>query len=288
MTPTKSIPRRTTRRPTWRSVLWPVARLFLVAYLVLLLLAMWFEEALIFFPTKFPAGDWQSASLPIEDAELAAADGTKLYGWYMPHPQPTAQILFLHGNAGNLTHRAAALERLYHDVGASVLILDYRGYGKSEGAPSEQGVLQDARAARKWLAQRAGVAESEIVLLGESIGGGVAVDLAAEIAPRALVLENSFTSIPDVAAVHYPFLPVHWLMDTRLNSLAKIASCPAPLFQTHGTSDFVVPYEQGERLFAASPAMQKEFFEVAGGGHNDLLPDEYYARLRAFIENTEQ
>jgi fermentation-respiration switch protein FrsA (DUF1100 family) len=121
--------------------------------------------------------------------------------------------------------------------------------------------------------------------LGESLGGGVAVDLAAEIAPRAIVLQNCFTSVPDVAAVHYPFLPVHLLMDTRLNSLAKIEKCAAPLFQCHGTGDEVIPFEQGRRLLDASPATRKEFIEYPGGGHNDLLPAEYYARLRAFLQS---
>lgn len=271
------------RRVKWWGVLWRTVRVFFVAYLVILLLAMWFEESLIFFPLKFPAGEWDSATLPIEDATFTAADGTQLHGWYVPHPQPTAQILFLHGNAGNITHRLDALERLHHDVGASVLILDYRGYGKSEGSPNERGVLQDARAARKWLAERAGVQESEIVLLGESIGGGVAVDLAAEVSPRALVLQNCFTSVPDVAAVHYPFLPARWVMDTRLNSLAKIKKCAAPLYQCHGTSDEVIPYEQGQTLFAASPARRKIFHTHQGSGHNDPLPSQYYVGLREFL-----
>ena len=273
---------RRQRRLPWLKVLWRTAQVFLVAYLAVLLLAMLLEEFLIFFPSKFPAGDWDIAGLPVEDAEFTATDGSRLHGWYIPHPQPTAYILFLHGNAGNITHRIDALESLYRDVQASVLILDYRGYGKSEGRPNERGVLQDARAARAWLANRASVDESEIVLLGESLGGGVAVDLAAEVCPRALVLQNAFTSMPDVAAVHYPFLPARLLMNTQLNSLAKIKSCPAPLFQCHGTADEVVPYEQGERLFAASPATNKEFLELRGG-HNDLLPAEYYTRLRKFL-----
>jgi fermentation-respiration switch protein FrsA (DUF1100 family) len=128
------------------------------------------------------------------------------------------------------------------------------------------------------------VKESEIVLLGESVGGGVAVDLAAEISPRALVLQNCFTSVPDVAAVHYPFLPGRWLMSTRLNSLEKIANCRAPLYQCHGTSDEVIPFEQGKALFAASRATRKEFVPHINGRHNDLLPSEYYSRLRIFLE----
>lgn len=273
-------------RSPWRIAFWRAVRVVVVAYLSILLLVMWLEESLIFFPSKFPAGDWDIAGLPVENAEFTAADGTRLHGWYISHPQPTAQILFLHGNAGNVTDRVDALQRLYHDVEASVLILDYRGYGKSDGQPSEQGVLQDARAARAWLAKRAGVAESEVVLLGESLGGGVAVALAAELRPRALVLQSTFTSLPDMAAFHYPFLPAQWLMRSQLNSLATMQHCPAPLFQCHGTADEVVPFEQGERLFAASPAKRKDFVELPAGRHNDWLPAHYYIRLREFLETT--
>jgi fermentation-respiration switch protein FrsA (DUF1100 family) len=143
--------------------------------------------------------------------------------------------------------------RLYRDrLNASVLVFDYRGYGKSEGTPSEAGLLADARAARRWLAARTGVAERDIVVVGKSLGGGVAVDLAAKDGARALILESTFPSLPEVAAHHVPWLPTHWLMNTRLNSVAQIGNYHGPLLQSHGDADRTIPYEMGRKLFDAA------------------------------------
>ena len=138
-------------------------------------------------------------------------------------------MLFCHGNGGNITHRVDALKMLHRRAGVSVLIFDYRGYGRSEGKPSEAGVLADARAARAWLAAREKIAEADVVLMGESLGGAVAVDLAARDGARALVLESTFSSLPDVAAYHYPWLPVRWVMRTRFDSAGKIGDYHGPL-----------------------------------------------------------
>ena len=140
---------------------------------------MFLENSLIFIPHRYPAGDWRPTGFPFEDAWFQAADGTRLHGWYVPCANARSAVLFCHGNAGNVTHRAYILETLHRQVGVSVLIFDYRGYGRSEGKPNEEGILADARAARGWLAAREKIAESNVVLMGESIGGAVAVDLAA-------------------------------------------------------------------------------------------------------------
>ena len=137
------------------------------------------ERAQLFHPVKYPNGNWKAARSPIEDAWFTADDGTKLHGWFLPHSQPRAVVLFAHGNAGNVSHRLQTLRELHSRQQVSVLVFDYRGYGRSKGKPSETGLMQDARAARKWLANRAGVAERNIVLMGRSLGGGVMVDLAA-------------------------------------------------------------------------------------------------------------
>ena len=212
---------------------------------------MVFENSLIYFPMNFPEDDWAPRGIAVEDARFTAADGTKIHGWYVPHEQPRAVVLFCHGNAGNITHRADIIRALHDRVGVSVLVFDYRGYGKSEGKPDEPGVLADARAARTWLAQKAGVAENRIVLMGESLGGAVAVDLAADGA-RALILENTFSSMPDVAAFHYPWVPVRLLMRTQFNSAAKIRAYHGPLYQSHGDRDSIVPLEFAKRLFDAA------------------------------------
>jgi len=191
-------------------------------------------------------------------------------------------ILFCHGNSGNITHRIEILRSLHNYVGATVMMFDYRGYGRSEGKPDEPGILADARAARAWLAEKAGVPPQRIVLMGESLGGAVAVDLAVDGA-RALILENTFSSAPDVAAFHYPFFPVRLAMQTRFDSVAKIKNYHGPLFQSHGDRDSIVPLKFAKRLFEAANE-PKQFLLMEGHEHNDPHTQPYFAKLRAFIE----
>jgi fermentation-respiration switch protein FrsA (DUF1100 family) len=242
------------------------------------------ERASIFQPDRYPAGEWKQTTVLVQDASFAAADGTKLHGWYVRHAQPKAHALMLHGNAGNITLLADTLRTLNQRHGLAVLALDYRGYGKSEGTPSEQGILQDARAARKWLAEKEGIAETDVVLLGQSLGGGVAVDLAAKDGCRGLVLASTFTSIPAVAQHHTPWLPMQWIVSTQLDSLSKIKQYQGPLLLAHGDADEVVPYQQGLDLFNAAPG-PKQMITSPGGKHNDPLPDKYREALDNFIAN---
>jgi fermentation-respiration switch protein FrsA (DUF1100 family) len=239
------------------------------------------ENSLIFFPSVYPDGYWNPPGLKFEDAWFQASDGTKLHGWYVPHDRPRAVVLFAHGNAGNLSHRYDLLQSL-HELGVSVMIFDYRGYGRSEGSPSETGVLDDARAARRWLAQRVGVKETDIVLMGESLGGAVMVDLAARDGARALILENTFTSLPDVAAYHYPWLPVKLFMRARLDAAAKIGDYRGPLLQLHGDADTIIPYPIGRRLFDAARE-PKQFVTIRGHDHNYPRPPEFFTALDRFF-----
>ncbi|HEX4607035.1 MAG TPA: alpha/beta hydrolase, partial [Urbifossiella sp.] len=195
---------------------------------------------------------------------------------------PRAVILFNHGNGRNITTRRHVIE-LYRDrMNATVLVYDYRGYGRSDGRPTEAGVLVDARAARRWLATRAGVREGDVVIAGHSLGGGVAVDLAAADGARGLILEGTFTNLPDVAAGHVPLLPVRAVMQARLNSVGKIPAYRGPLLQVHGDADTIVPYALGRRLFAAANE-PKQFVTVPGGGHMHLYTPEYVAALDGFL-----
>ncbi len=245
---------------------------------------MFLEESLIFFPAPYPAGDWDPAGLAFEDAWFQAADGTRLHGWYVPHADPRAVVLFSHGNAGNLSGRAEMVRILHERVGVAVLIFDYRGYGRSEGKPDEPGVMADGRAARAWLARRENIVETDIVLMGRSLGAGVAVDLAAADGARALVLESAFSSVPDVAAYYYPWLPVHLMMRTRLDSAGKIAAYHGPLLQTHGNADTIIPIQFGRRLFDAAN-QPKQFITIPDRDHNDPQPLQYYDELTAFLDN---
>ena len=162
------------------------------------------------------------------------------------------------------------------------MLFDYRGYGRSEGKPSEAGVLADARAARAWLARREGIAESQIVLMGRSLGGGVAVDLAATTAPRAGARKHVHFDARRGQTM-FPLLPVRLLMQTKFNSVKKIANYHGPLLQSHGTADRLIPYSIGCRLFDAAN-QPKQFVPIPGGDHNDPQSEEYYRALSAFLD----
>jgi uncharacterized protein len=271
------------RRSSPMRALWRVLRIGLLAYLGIAVMLMFMERSLIFFPMKYPSGDWEYQPPGAEDVEFTADDGTRLHGWFATHEDPLAVILFAHGNAGNITHRTDVLQRLHHDLHCTVLLFDYRGYGKSEGRPNEDGVLRDGRAARDYLAQRAGVVNDELVLMGRSLGTAVAVDLAADGGARALVLYSAFPSMPDVAAYHYPWLPVRWLMRTRLNSVDKIQNYHGPLLQAHGEEDEIITVELGRRLFDAAPMQNKQWFTLGASSHNDPPPAAFYVALRHFL-----
>jgi fermentation-respiration switch protein FrsA (DUF1100 family) len=242
------------------------------------------ERRSVFQPDKYPAGDWAPTAVLVQDANFNADDGTKLHGWYVRHESPKAHALLLHGNAGNVTLLAETLRLLNRWHGLAVLAIDYRGYGRSEGKPTEAGVLLDARAGRKWLAEKEGIAESDVVLMGFSRGGGVAVDLAASDGARGLVLANTFTSLPNVAQHHVGWLPMSWLLTIEMNSLEKIKNYRGPLLLSHGDADKVIPYEQGLALYEAAPG-SKQMVTIKGGGHNDPQPEEYRAALDLFIAN---
>lgn len=259
-----------------------VVLVLLMVYLFIVLAMMFLENSLVYFPSQYPEGDWNPPGLVFEDAWFNAADGTRLHGWFVPHERPRAVTLFLHGNAGNITHRDDMLREL-HRLGVAVLALDYRGYGRSEGSPNEAGILADGRAARQWLAQRAGIAESEIVLMGESLGGAVATLLAAEAPARGLVLENVFCNLPDVAAYHYPWLPIRALIRTQLNAAEAIQKYHGPLLQIHAGADTIVPIELGRKLFAAANE-PKQFLVIPGADHNDPRTPQLFEALNQFLE----
>jgi fermentation-respiration switch protein FrsA (DUF1100 family) len=243
---------------------------------------MLFENKLIFHPIRYPEGDWNPDGLAVEDAWFQAEDGTKLHGWFVPHPAPKAVILFTHGNGGNITHRSELMHEMHRRLGVTTLLFDYRGYGRSEGSPSGEGILQDARAARAWLTKRAGISPERLVIFGESLGGAVAVQLAAEGGARGLVLQNTFDSLAAVAAAHYPWAPVKLLLRTKLDSAEAIRSYRGPLLQFHGDRDRIVPYERGHRLFEAANE-PKQLVTIKGADHNDGWPREFYDEVGKFL-----
>jgi fermentation-respiration switch protein FrsA (DUF1100 family) len=259
---------------------------------MILLMAL-FERSLIFFPTRYPDGLWDTEAAArgsgcvIEDHFFAADDKTKLHGWMcrrIDAPADRPVLLFFHGNAGNLSHRADLLIELANRTRAGVFVVGYRGYGRSEGRPSEAGLYKDARAAWKHLTEGSGIGADRIIIFGKSLGGGVAVDLALEAPAAGIIVESSFTSIPDMAGAHYPFVP-KFMVRTQMNSLVKIEFISMPKLFIHSQRDRVVPYRLGRKLYEAAPE-PKRFHEVVGAGHNETWlvgGESYFSALAEFI-----
>jgi len=246
---------------------------------------MIFEEKLIYFPDRYPAGDYSGiyaavkagrAGVELEDVWLETEDGVRLHGWYCRQPSADTETagkqrlvgIHFHGNAGNVTlwfEEYRSLTRL----GVDVLAIDYRGYGRSEGKPTERGLYFDARAAWDHLARERGIAPDRIVIYGFSLGGGIAVDLASKVEPAGLIVQSSFTSIPDMAGSIFFFAP-RFLVRTRMMSVRKVPEIKCPKLFVHGTSDDLVPYELGKRLYEAA-AEPKQLHTVPGAGHNETF-----------------
>jgi fermentation-respiration switch protein FrsA (DUF1100 family) len=254
-------------------------------YVALLIVLLLLENTLLYPAPRYPdpRGDWEATYLPHEDVEFTSADGTRLHGWLVEHPKPNGALVYFHGNGDCIGFLGPFLKDLRDKHQLTVFAFDYRGYGKSGGSVSEAGIVADGDAAQRWLAERIGRRPSDVILMGRSLGGCVAVDLAAKNGARALILQNTPTSMPDAAANIYWFLPVKWLMRNRYDSLSKIGRYDGPLLQSHGTADELVPYSLGQQLFAAAPCQAKQFFPIDGGTHNDEEPAEYYAALDKFL-----
>lgn len=238
------------------------------------------DEMILFQPSK--DGEWTPKELSFTDVNFESADGTKLHAWYCPAEKPRAVVLYCHGNAGNIAWMPDFFEYLRSTHRLSVLAFDYRGYGKSKGTPTVEGIIADGRAAREKCAALADVPLHEVVIWGRSMGGAVAVQLASEKSPRALILECTFDSFKSVAKFHAP----RWAFlvpDDRLASVQRISLVNCPVFQTHGTADRIVPYKSGQTLFAAANE-PKEFVSIPDADHNSPTPLSIYNQIDQFID----
>lgn len=246
---------------------------------------MLFENKLIYFPSKFPAGSWEEAKqegFQPEDVFLQTTDGVKIHGWFVRGENAKATILFFHGNAGNLSDRYDWVRDLSR-LPANVFILDYRGYGKSEGSPNEKGIYLDAQAAYRYLTEQQKVDPKTLVLYGKSIGSGPACELASKFPCAGLILQSPFTKVKDMADRLIPPLPLRWVVRTRFDNLEKIQKITVPKLIVHSRNDEVIPFWMGEKLFQAS-AEPKQFQAFTRAGHNDLISMERPALLKLFGE----
>lgn len=276
MPPDDSPPRSPWRRfrESW------IAKL-LVVYLGVAVMMMFLENRLVYHPSGPEV--WMDPPIPeIEDVRFQTAAGETIHGWWLEEPGAERTVLYLHGNAGNLSHRGGTIAKLRRLLKASVLIIDYPGYGKSTGKPSEAGCYQAADAAYDWLFAAQHRDPNQFILFGASLGGGVAVDLASRKDCHSLVLVKTFTTLPDVGARQIRWLPVRWMMRNRFDSMTKLALCKRPVFVAHGDADTLIPIELGRALYDAARE-PKVFFEMHGVGHNDPLPLDFFNELNKFL-----
>ncbi|WP_017940684.1 MULTISPECIES: alpha/beta hydrolase [unclassified Thioalkalivibrio] len=243
------------------------------------------QDRLIYMPSGNVTSTPERIGLAYEDIELVTEDGVRLHGWFVPGPDgDTPVLLFLHGNAGNIGHRLHSLQQ-FHELGLAVLIIDYRGYGRSAGRPDEAGTYADARAAWQYLTEDRAIPPEAIVVFGRSLGAAVAAELATGVEPAAVILESAFTSAADLGARHYPWLPVRTLLRHEYDTLGRIEAITAPILLAHSRDDEIVPFEHTERLYAA--AGDARLLEMEGG-HNDAFlatGQAYRDGLQAFLRD---
>ena len=234
----------------------------------------WIEPRMLYHPERQLDQTPGNLGLKYEDVTLTTSDSVHINGWLVPAPDAKLTILFFHGNAGNISHRLEKLAIL-HDLGVNTFIIDYRGFGRSEGKPNEQGTYHDAQAAYDYVVGRArppGAPFStprSIILYGESLGSAVAADLASKVEVGGLVLEEAFTSVGDVGQKMFPFFPVRWLVQNKYDTLSKMPRIKVPLLILHSREDEIFDMSYPQRLLAA--ANEPKTFVELHGNHNDAF-----------------
>jgi hypothetical protein len=230
----------------------------------------WLERGMIFFPARYPAGIWDPARLgvEVEDVWFRSADGLSLHAWWFAAADQRPVVLWAHGNGGNLTGRAPDAQALA-DAGVSVLVFDYRGYGRSEGAPSEAGIYLDAEAAYAYLTRERNIDPLRIVLMGRSIGAAPAARLATRVPHAGLILVSPPPSAKRMARAMFGGLPVDLLGTSRFPVVEWVAQRRTPLLVVHGERDEVIPFAYGREVYEAA-APPKSFVALPGAGHNDI------------------
>lgn len=248
------------------------------------------ERSLVYPAPPFSRGNWETRWIQREDARFTSVGPNgrtaTLHGWFCQHPRPKQVVLYSHCQSEHVASLVSVVARLQETLEASVLVYDYRGYGKSTGSPTELGCIADGLAAQQWLAERTGRLADEIVLVGRSLGGAVSVAVAAERGAKALVVENTFSRLTDVAQYKFPWAPIRRVMNERYDSVERIRRFDGPFMQLHGTRDRVVRAKFARELFQASPSQQKRFFVLRGGQHHDPAPLVFYAELSQFLAKT--
>ncbi|MDR4501079.1 MAG: alpha/beta hydrolase [Nitrospirales bacterium] len=240
----------------------------------------------MFQPSEWTERSWRQLSgLPLEDIWLSVSSETRVFGWFVNAGPGRPVILWCHGNAGNISHRLMNIAEFYRR-GVSVMIFDYRGYGKSSGTPSENGLYQDALAAYDFLINQRAIAPERLIVFGRSLGTSIAAEVTRQRSAAGLILEGAFPSIQSMADHHYLGLPASWFVDSTFNLEEKLSHISLPVLVIHGEHDTIVPLKFGEQVFQTARG-PKIWYPVKGAGHNDVPSvggQAYYARLLSFIQ----
>lgn len=258
---------------------------FAIAYLLLIVFVYLRQGSMLYVPSKVIEATPRNIGLAYQELTLRTRDNVDISAWYIPAENARGFVLFCHGNAGNISHRLDSIQ-IFHRLGLSVLIFDYRGYGKSLGSPDEEGTYRDAEAAWEYLVGTLGIKPETIVLFGRSLGSAVAAEMAMRKQEGLLIMESGFTSVPDLGKKLFPYLPVGLLSRYQYASIKKVGKIRAPKLFIHSREDEILPFEQGARLFekAVGP---KEFLFI-NGGHNEgfLLSGKAYTDgLETFLSH---
>lgn len=258
-----------------RTMLSSLFLLIVLGYLTLCALLYVMQDSLIFHPSNQLSGisgTPQTLGMNYEDVYLNSGDGGKIHGWYIPHAEAKGTLLFLHGNAGNISHRLQTLE-IFHQLHLNVFIIDYQGYGLSKGTPSEQACYKDALAAWHYLVSERQVNKDKIILFGRSMGGGVASWLADKHDAALLVLESTFLSIPDMAKRLYPVFPVSILSRTHFDTASRLQTISIPVIVIHSEEDEIVPFFHGKQLYESANE-PKLLFKLTGDHNTGFLQNK--------------
>jgi uncharacterized protein len=272
----------------FKRMIWHVVTIIVAVYVLFSAMLFFLQGSLVYRPTREILATPAEYANPMdfEDVYLQTSDGVKINGWFIPAPSPKGTVLLLHGNGGNISYRLDTLA-IFHDLGYNAMIIDYRGYGLSEGSPGEQGTYLDAEAAWSYLTQQRKIDPKQIVIFGRSLGGAVASWLAVEKESAGLILESSFTSVPDRAAEMYWYMPIRMLARIDYNTLGRLDKLRCPLLVIHSQDDEIIPYHHGRELFEAA-GEPKRFQEITGGHNNGFLisGDTYTNCLAEFLDSS--
>ncbi|MEX2404456.1 MAG: alpha/beta hydrolase [Balneolales bacterium] len=265
-------------------VLWLLSVLA-IFFLILLALLFIFQSRLVYFPSSDIEATPEDYGLEYEDVYFKTEDELFLHGWFIPADDtPRATLIFCHGNAGNISHRLESIEQ-FHSLGLNVFIFDYRGYGNSQGQPTEEGTYKDAQAAWNYLTGKKNISDDELIIFGRSLGGPVAAWLALNNQPRGLIIESSFTSLPELGSEIYPYLPVKYFLRIKYPTREYVRKVKVPVLIGHSIRDNLISFHHGKRLFDA--AREPKYWLEMMGDHNIGFietGDRYLKEINSFIE----